>query len=92
MFRYRAVAKVNPSNSCNTVLIFGRGNGFLTYLLFSSLKSVKKCTVPYFFIWINDGAAHSEDGCHTRTPNSQSLFISLRIVSLSAHGMGNALP
>ena len=31
-----AVAKVIPSNSCNTMLIFGIGKGFLTNLLFIS--------------------------------------------------------
>ena len=30
MFKSRAVAKVNPSNFCNTVLILGIGNDFLT--------------------------------------------------------------
>jgi hypothetical protein len=31
------------------LLILGKGNGFLTSLLFSSLKSVKNHTIPFFF-------------------------------------------
>ena len=62
MFKSKAVAKVKPSISCKTVLILGNGNGFLTIRLFTSLKSVRKRTVPSFFGVMNDGDAHSESG------------------------------
>ena len=48
MFKSRAVAKVNPSDSCKTVLILGIGNGFLTSHLFTSLKSLMKHMVLSF--------------------------------------------
>ena len=82
---------MNPSSSCNTVLILGNGNGFLTSRSFNLLKSVRNRTVPFFFGCINEGAAHSDVGCHSSTPNSTSLFISLRIVSLWIRGIGKAL-
>jgi hypothetical protein len=47
MLGSRAVAYVNPSSSCNTVLIFGIEKGFLTSLLFTSqklLKSIQSCS------------------------------------------------
>ncbi len=58
----RDVAKVKPSNSCNTVLILGIGNGFQTSLLFTSLKSLIIHTVLYFLGIMNDGDAHSDAG------------------------------
>ncbi len=61
MFNSWAVAKVNPSNSCNTVMIWGIGKGFLTSLLFTSLKSLIICTV-YFLGIMNDGDTHSDAG------------------------------
>jgi hypothetical protein len=45
IFESKAVAKVQPSISCKTVLILGMGNGFLTIRLFSSLKSLTKFKV-----------------------------------------------
>ena len=83
---------MNPSNSCNTVLILGIWNSFLTNRLFSSLKSVRNLTVLFFFGYINEGAAHSDDGCHSSTPISMSLLISFKIVSLWTFGIGKALP
>ena len=62
MFKSRAVAKVNPSNSCSTVLILGIGNGFLTSHLFTSLKSLMKCTVLSFLGIMKEGEAHSDAG------------------------------
>ncbi len=70
----------------------GKGNGFLTSLLFSSLKSVRKRTVPFFFGWMKDGAAHSDDNCHSNTPNSMRRLISFIMVSLWTFGIGNAQP
>ena len=61
MFKPRDVAKVQPSNSCNTVLM-GIGNGFLTSLLFTSLKSLIIHTVLFFLGIMNDGDAHSDAG------------------------------
>ncbi len=92
MFRSRAVAKVKPSNSCRMVLILGKGNGFLIGLLFSSLNSVKNHTFPFFFGWIKDNAAYSDNGCHSNTPNSMRCFISFMMVSLWTFGIVNAQP
>ena len=92
MFKSRAVAKVKPSNSCNTVLILGNGKGFPTSLLLSSLKSLIKRTVWFFFGITNEGAAHSDDGCHSNTPSLHSLLISFFIKSFSLIGTGKALP
>ena len=62
MFKSRAVAKVKPSNSCNTALILGIGNGFLTRCLFTSLKSLMKHDVLSFFGMMKKGDAHSGAG------------------------------
>ena len=62
MFKSRAVAKVNPSNSCSTVLIFGIGNGFLTSHLFTSLKLLIKHTVVSILGIMKEGDAHSDAG------------------------------
>ena len=62
MFKSRDVPKVKPSNSCNTVLILGIGNGFLTSLLFTSLKSCIIRTVLFFLGIMNDGGGHSDAG------------------------------
>ena len=63
MFRSRAVAYVNPSSSCKTVLILGIGNGFLTIHLLTSLKSLMTHTVLSFFGTMKVGEAHSESAC-----------------------------
>ncbi len=68
MFRSRAVAKVNPSKSCSTVLIFGIGKGFLTNLLLTSQKLLQKHTVLFFFGILNKGEAHSDAGCLSNSP------------------------
>ncbi len=53
MLRSRAVAKENPPYSCNTVLVFGIGKGFLTNLLFTSWKSLRsKWCYSYLVLWI----------------------------------------
>ena len=62
MFKSRAVGKVNPSNSCNAVLILGIGNSFLTSCLFTSLKSLMKCTVLSFLGIMKEGENHSDAG------------------------------
>jgi hypothetical protein len=66
MFKSRAVAKVKPYSSCKTVLILGIGNGSLTSPLFTSLKSLIKCTIKCigssFFGIIKEGDAHSDAG------------------------------
>ncbi len=62
MFKSRAVAKVSPSNSCNTVLFLGVGNGFLTSRLFTSLKLLIKCTVFSFLGIMKEDDAHSHVG------------------------------
>ncbi len=62
MFKSRAVAIVNPSNSCSTVLILGIGHGFLTRRLFTSLKLLIKRTVLSFFGIMKEGEAYSDVG------------------------------
>ena len=62
MFKSRAVAKVNPSNSCSIVLILGIANGFLTSHLFTSLKLLMKHTVLSFLGIMKEGEAHSDAG------------------------------
>ena len=91
MFRPRAVAKVKPSNYCNTVLIFGIGNGFLTSHIFTSLKSLAKHTVSSFFDVIKEGDVHSDAGGNCNTPSSQSLFNYFIVVSLCTLGTENDL-
>ncbi len=58
MFKSSAVAKVNPSNSCNTVLILGIGNGFLTSHLFTFLELLMKHTVLSILGIMKEGDAH----------------------------------
>ena len=62
MFKSRAVAKVNPSNSCNTVLIWGFDNSFLTSHLFTSLKLLMKHTELTILDIMKEGDAHSDAG------------------------------
>ncbi len=92
MYRSRAVAKVNPSNSCSTMLIFGIGKGFLINLLLTSQKLLRKCTVLFFFGIINKGQAHSDAGCRSNTPRITSLSTSLIRVSLCIFGTAKAWP
>jgi hypothetical protein len=82
MMRSRAVAKENLSNCCNTVHIFGIGKGFLTNLLFTSPKLLRKHTVIFFFGIINDGKAHLDTCCCSNTPSLHYLSTSLMMVSL----------
>jgi hypothetical protein len=92
MIRSKAVAKVNPSNSCSTMLIFGIGKGFLTNLLLTSPKLLRKCTVLFFFGFVNKGEAHSDAGCLSNTPSLHNLSASLMMVSLCIFGTGKAWP
>ncbi len=92
MLRSRAAAKENPSMSCNTVLIFGIGKGFLTNLLFTSQKSLKKHTVLSFLGIMKDGKAHSDAGCLSNTPSLHNLSTSFMMVSLWIFGNGKARP
>ncbi len=73
MLRSRAVAKVNLSISCKTILIFGIGKGILTDLLFTFQKSLKKHTVLSFFGIMKDGKAHSDAGSLSNTPSLHNL-------------------
>ncbi len=90
MLKSRAVANENPSISCNTVLIFGIGQGFLTNLLFTSQKSLH--TVLSFLGIMKDGKAHSDAGCLSNTPSLHNLFTSFMMVSLWVFGTGKAWP
>ena len=91
MFKSMAVAQVNPSNSCNTVMILGNRDGFLTSPLFNSLKPERKRNVLFSFGCINKGAAHYDVGCHSNTPRPQSFLIYFITVSLCTCGIGKAL-
>jgi hypothetical protein len=92
MFKSRAITKVNPSNSCSTVLIFGIGKGFLINYLLTSQKLLRKRTVLFFFGIINKGLAHSDAGCCSNTSSLTSLSTSLIRVSLCIFGTGKARP
>ena len=54
------MAYLKPSNFNDKSCILGIGKGFLLILLFSSLKSEMKRTVPNFLGIIKVGAAHME--------------------------------
>ncbi len=83
MLQSRAVAKENPSNSCNTMLILGIGKDFVTNLLFTtSPKSLWKCMVLFFVGTINDGDANLDVCCFSSTPSLHSLLTSLMRTSL----------
>ena len=60
MFKSRDVAYLKPSYFSNRSCILGIGQGFRLMLLFSSLKSDIKRTVPFFFGKMKVGAAHCE--------------------------------
>jgi hypothetical protein len=92
MFKSRAVAKVNPSNSCSTELIFGIEQYFLINLLLTSQKSLRKRMVLFFFGIMNEGLAYSDAGCCSNTPSLTSLSTSLNRVFLCIFGTGKAQP
>jgi hypothetical protein len=92
MFKLRAVAKVKPTNSCNTVPVLGIGNSFLTCRLFTSLKSCIKCIVLTVFGVIKECNAHSDVGWNSNTPSSQYLCNSLITFSVCTLGTGNDFP
>ncbi len=84
------MAKVNLSNSCSTMLIFGIGKGFLVNLLLTSQKLLRMRMVLFFFGIINKGLAHSNAGCRSNTPSLTSLSTSLIRVFLYIFGTGKA--
>jgi hypothetical protein len=84
------MAKVNPSYSCSTMLIFGIEKGFLINLILTSQKFLRKRTVLFFFGIINEGLAHSDAGCRSNTPSFTSISTSLTRVSLCIFGTGKA--
>jgi hypothetical protein len=90
MFRSRAMAKVNPSNSCSTVLIFGIGKGLLINLLLTSQKLLRTHRVLFFFGIMNKGEAYSDAGCLSNTPRLINLSTSLMMVSLCIFGSGKS--
>ncbi len=92
MLRSRTVAKENPSISCNTMLIFGIGKGFLTNLLFTSWKSLKKHTILSFLGIMKDGKAHSDAGCLSNTSSLHNLSTSFMMVSLWMFGTEKTWP
>jgi hypothetical protein len=85
-----AVAKVNPSNSCSTMLILGIGKDFLTNLLLTSQKLLRKHTVLFFYGIKNKGEAHSVAGYLSNTPSLHILSTYLMMVSLCIFDNGKA--
>jgi hypothetical protein len=90
MLRSRAVAKENPSNSWETMFIFGIKKGVLTNLLFTSQKSLKKRTVLSFLGVMKDGEAYSDADCLSNTPSLHNLSTSFMMLSLWIFGTGKA--
>ncbi len=74
------------------VLILGIGNGLLTILLLSFLKSDVVCTDISFFGIMNVGEAHCDDDCSFSTPIDTNLLISFIRVALSICAIGYGLP
>ncbi len=87
MFKSRAVAKVNPSNSCSTVLTLSIGNSFLVYFP----KVAYEAYSVILFGYDEGGWCHFDVGWNSNTPRSHSLFSSLIVVSLRDFGTGNGL-
>jgi hypothetical protein len=82
MLRSRAVAKENPSISCNTMLLGGLERVFLltSYLL---QKTHKKHMVLSFLGIMKDGEAHSDAGCLSNTPSLHNLSTSFIVMMVS---------
>jgi hypothetical protein len=51
-----------------------------------------KHTVLFFFGIINEGEAHSDDGCLSNTPSLHNLSTSLMMVTFCIFGTGKAGP
>ena len=92
MFKSRDVAYINPSMSCNIVEILGIGYGVCIIHLFTSLKSKKTLTWPFFFGIMKVGAPHCEKGCLVKTPSLTNLVTSFLRVSKWMWGIRKALP
>ena len=60
MFESKDEAYLKPSSFKSKACILGIGNGFLIIVIFKSLKSEMKWSVPFFLGIINVGAIHSE--------------------------------
>ena len=73
MLKSSDVAYLKPSNFNNKYCILGIGKGFLLILLFSSLNSEMKQTIPLFLEIIKVGVAHLELFLRFNTP----IFINL---------------
>jgi hypothetical protein len=74
------------------MLIFEIGKGFLTNLLFTSQKLLKKGTVLSYLGILKDGKAHSDAGCLSNTLSLHNLSTSLMMVSLWIFVTGKAQP
>jgi hypothetical protein len=72
------------------MLIFGVGKGFLTYLLFTPQKLLKKHTVLSFCGVMKDDDAHSDAGCLSNISSLHNLSTSMMMVSLWIFGTGKA--
>jgi hypothetical protein len=72
------------------VLILEIGKGFLTNLLFTSQKSLKKHTALSFLGIMKDGKAHSDAGHLSYTPSWHSLTTSFMMASLRTFGTEKA--
>ncbi len=74
------------------VLNLGIGNGLLTILLLSSLKSDMVRTAISFLGIMNVEEAHSDDDCFFSTPIDTSLLISFIRVALCICAIRYGLP
>ena len=81
---------MKPSSFKSKSCIFGIGDSLLL-ILFKSLKSEMKQTVPFLLGVINVGAAHSELFLYFETPLFTNLLISVFRVSSWIFGIENGL-
>ena len=82
---------MKPSNFNNKSCILGIVKGFLLILLFSSLKSEMKRTVPFCSVIIKVGAAHLELFLRYKIPMFIIRLTSVLKVSSCILGIGNDL-
>ncbi len=70
------------------MLFFGIGKGFVTNLLFTSQKLLRKHTVLFFFGIINDGKAHSDACCLWISRQLQKKMNKMNISTALHEGTG----
>ena len=91
MFKSSDVACLKPSNFNNKSYKFGLERDFLLILLFSSLNSETKQTVPFILGIIKVGASLSELFLRFNTPMFTTLLTSVFRFSSCILGIGKGL-